>query len=175
MHAHRPSPATRSARHLGSPQSLMDQRIKVLSISGWGRSGSTILGNILGQIPRFCHVGELYSIWENGLRRNRLCGCGDPFKQCAVWRDILGQAFGGIYSIEPDEMLRLSAAFRNRYTPLMILIPRAKSFLCAATRQYMVALEKIYRAIQKSTGSEIIVDSSKVPGHAYLLSLIPGI
>src|SRR5262245_10033690 len=154
----------------------MHKRIKILSISGWGRSGSTILGNILGQMQRFCHVGELHSIWENGLRRNRLCGCGVPFKQCAVWRDVLRRAFGDIDGIDVDAMLKLSAStFRNRYTAMFMLLPEMQSLIGAATRKYMAEFEKIYRAIQESTGSAVIIDSSKIPAHAFMLSRMSNI
>jgi hypothetical protein len=32
---------------------MANDKIKVLYIAGWGRSGSTILGNILGQVAGF--------------------------------------------------------------------------------------------------------------------------
>jgi hypothetical protein len=93
-----------------------------------------------------------------------------------VWTDILQRAFGNIQQIDVDRIQRLSrATFRNRYTPVMLLLPQSKSLLGAATLEYVAALEKIYQAIQESTGSDVIVDSSKVPAHAFILSLIPTI
>ena len=54
-------------------------RIKILNITGWGRSGSTILGSILGEIEGFFYAGEIRNIWNRVLLENRLCGCGVPF------------------------------------------------------------------------------------------------
>jgi hypothetical protein len=41
--------------------------------------------------------------------------------------------------------------------------------------EYLGNLEKLYRAIQSTTGSKVIVDSSKNPSYGYLLRLIPAI
>ena len=58
-------------------------KIVVLYIAGWGRSGSTIMGNILGQLPGFAHVGELSNVWSRGVIEDSLCGCGARFSECA--------------------------------------------------------------------------------------------
>ena len=39
----------------------------VLYVAGAGRSGSTLLDNLLGQIPGFFSAGELRYVWERGL------------------------------------------------------------------------------------------------------------
>jgi len=51
-------------------------RTRVLYILGWGRSGSTVLGNILGEIDGFFSAGELHYLWERSLVEGRACGCG---------------------------------------------------------------------------------------------------
>jgi hypothetical protein len=53
---------------------VTDGRIKVLYIAGFGRNGSTILGNILGELDGFFHGGELNFVWERNLLDNRRCG-----------------------------------------------------------------------------------------------------
>ena len=57
---------------------MPNNRVKVLYIAGPGRSGSTVLGNVLGEIEGFFHGGELNFIWEHNLIENRLCSCGAP-------------------------------------------------------------------------------------------------
>jgi hypothetical protein len=150
-------------------------KIKVLSIAGWGRSGSTILDNILGQIDGFFSVGELRYIWDRNLIDNRLCGCGAPFKECEVWQRVLDEAFGGIDQIDPYEMIDLrDGATRSRHLPLM-LIPWRQSSLISHLGEYLANLEKLYRAIQSTSGSRVIVDSSKFPSYGYMLRLLPAI
>ena len=66
---------------------------KVLYIAGWGRSGSTILDNVLGQVDGFFSAGELMFLWRRGLIEGRLCGCGRPLRDCDVWMHILDRAY----------------------------------------------------------------------------------
>ncbi len=73
---------------------MSEQRVKVLYILGAGRSGSTLLSNILGQLDGFQSVGELFYLWENGLLKGGLCGCGEPVLQCPFWSEVLSQSLG---------------------------------------------------------------------------------
>ena len=49
-------------------------RPRVLYVTGWLRSGSTMLGNVLGELPGVLHAGELHYLWRNGVleARNQL-------------------------------------------------------------------------------------------------------
>lgn len=51
---------------------MVGAKIRVLYIVGSGRSGSTIIGNILGRIEGFSHVGELRYIWDRNIIESRL-------------------------------------------------------------------------------------------------------
>lgn len=151
------------------------QRIKVLYIAGSGRSGSTILGRILGQIEHFFSVGELRYIWDRGLIENRLCGCGKNFRECPVWQQIMLRAFGGSDNVDAEEFLGL----RERGPRLrdVVLAPSRKSVQAkvAQTGEYKGALEKLYRAARSVNGSRVIVDTSKSPAHGQVLQDVPNI
>jgi hypothetical protein len=54
--------------------------VRVLYIGGLGRSGSTLLDRMIGQLPGFFSAGEIREVWQQGLRENRPCGCGTPFR-----------------------------------------------------------------------------------------------
>lgn len=154
---------------------MSNARVKVLYIAGYGRSGSTILGNILGGIEGFFHGGELNFIWEHNLIENRLCGCGAPFDECEVWSSVFERAFGGISGVDAREVVRLQASgTRTRHIPLMLL-PQGRRLLAGRLEKYMARLERLYRAIQGSTESRVIVDSSKLPSYGYVLGMVPGI
>jgi hypothetical protein len=150
-------------------------RIKVLYITGYSRSGSTILDSILGQTDGFFSTGELYYVWNRNVLDNTVCGCGSPFRECEVWSEVFDAAFGGVDQVDTREMIRLrDLSTRTRYIPLM-LIPWGKRLLVSRVARYLESLEKLYRAIQAHTGSRVIVDSSKIPLYGYLLGLLPGI
>ena len=50
---------------------------RVVSIVGPGRSGTTLLGEILGEVPGVFDAGELRWLWRRGLGEDRRCGCGE--------------------------------------------------------------------------------------------------
>lgn len=153
---------------------MKDDKIKVLYIAGSGRSGSTILHNILGQIDGFFAVGELRYIWERGFVKNNLCGCGIPFRDCETWKAVMGVAFGGIDQVNAHKMFRLTESFRIHHLPSTWL-PNVRQKHTSRLSEYLVNLEKLYRAIQTTTRSRVIVDSSKNPSYGYVLRMIPKI
>lgn len=153
----------------------MVDKVKVLYIAGWGRSGSTILDNVLGQLDGFFSVGELCFMWERNVIQNRLCGCERPFRECPVWTRVMRTAFGGMDGVDAREMVHLrDGAIRTRHVPLMFA-PSGEARLKARLGEYPNNIERLYRAIQESTGSRVIVDSSKLPSYGYALGMIPAI
>ena len=154
---------------------MADNKVKVLYIAGLGRSGSTILGNILGEIEGFFHGGEFNFIWERNLIENRLCGCGAPFDECGVWGSVMKRAFGGMAGVDAHEMVRSQASVtRTRHIPLMFF-SRGRRMLASRLDEYLIRLQKLYRAVQATTGSQVIVDSSKFPTYGCVLEMTPGI
>ncbi len=87
--------------------------LKVFYIAGCGRSGSTLLGHLLGQLEGFTTLGEIPYLWDRSLRDNRLCGCGRPFAECRLWQPVVARALGQWTSQDLTEMI----AVRDRLTP----------------------------------------------------------
>lgn len=151
---------------------MNNEKIKVLFIGGSGRSGSTILQNILGQIDGFFSIGEIRHIWERGLLKNKLCGCGVPFLKCQVWSDVLREAYGGAGGVDADKMYHLTESFRTKDLPLTLL-PNVRRKHETRLSEYLENLEKLYQAIQSTTGSRVIVDSSKNAAYGLMVSMLP--
>ncbi len=150
-------------------------RVKVLYIAGSGRSGSTIIGNVLGQLEGFFSAGELRFIWERNLLENRLCGCGKPFGECCVWQEVLRRAFGGPENVDVSELIHTrESTLRIRHIPLA-LTPWLEPLLRPRLGGYLEALGRLYGAVADTTGSRVIVDSSKYPSYGYMLAMIPTI
>lgn len=153
----------------------MIPRRRVLFIGGWGRSGSTLLDRILGQIEGMFSAGEIREIWERGCLQNRPCGCDEPFLDCEIWSEVGRAAFGGWKALEQDEVLRLRFHVDRPWMVPAIVSPWLPSGLRTDVDRYVAILEDLYRGIFEVTGAEVLVDSTKIPSHAYLLRRIPWI
>lgn len=150
-------------------------RVKVLYIGGLGRSGSTLLDCILGQLPGFFSAGEVRDLWQRGLRENRLCGCGSTFRQCAFWKAVAERAFGGWDRVDLDRMQRLSRRVDRHSTWPFTLVPSIWPSFRRSLEEYTDVLARLYRAIQDVAKTRVIIDSSKAPSTAFLLRRIRGV
>ena len=54
--------------------------LDIVYICSHGRSGSTLVGSVLGLCDGYCYVGEVRDVWTDGLAENLPCGCGRPFR-----------------------------------------------------------------------------------------------
>ena len=143
-------------------------KVKVLYIAGWGRSGSTLLGRVLGQIDQFFLVGELRYLWDRGLIENRFCSCGAAFDQCPLWQEVVARTFEDT-RISAEALVRLrEQGLRTRH---MLLTPTQKSLKArvAGMGEYPALVEKLYSVVREVGQSRVIVDTSKFPSYGYLL------
>ncbi|HMB54009.1 MAG TPA: sulfotransferase family protein, partial [Thermoanaerobaculia bacterium] len=68
---------------------------RILYVVGHPRSGSTIVGNVLGEMAGAFHAGEVHYLWTPGLPLPRQrCGCGEPVRECTLWRRAFASGFG---------------------------------------------------------------------------------
>ena len=147
--------------------------LRLLFIGGIGRSGSTLLDRMLGQLGGIWSVGELVHVWQRGLAENNLCGCGDRFRDCSFWRRVGEEAFGGWDTLDVDGVLALKQAVdRNRFVPLMCL-PGLWPPYRARLRRYLELLDRLYHAVGAVAGPAVVVDASKHVSHAFLLRRVP--
>jgi hypothetical protein len=147
----------------------------VVFIGGHSRSGSTLISRVLGAIPGFCSVGELYFLWDHGVRRNDRCGCGAVFHECAFWKKVGDEAFGGWDGIDVTDVLELRATVaRIRYLPLLVIPEMAPRFRRRLDR-YAEIIAALYRGIQSVSGCTYVVDSSKWPAVAHAVRHAPDV
>jgi UDP-N-acetylglucosamine transferase subunit ALG13 len=148
-------------------------RLRVLFIAGWGRSGSTLLARMLGQVPGVFAAGELRDIWLRGIIEDRRCGCGEPFRTCQTWGAIGEAAFGGWGELDIDEVASLRRRLdRPWMIPRMIgskLTPEPD----ADVVRYVDLLSRLYGAIASVTGARLVVDSSKIATSALFVRQVP--
>ena len=143
---------------------------RVLYIGGLGRSGTTLLNRMLGELPDVCAIGEAVNLWHQGVMHNEKCGCGKRFHSCSFWQEVGTVAFGGWHRVDLNSVLALrSANSRFRFVREASLAP---SLMPAARREIEannVLYSRLYSAISQVSGCAVVVDASK---HASLLSCL---
>ena len=147
--------------------------VRVLFVGGLGRSGSTVLDLLLGDVPGVAAIGEVRHLWERGLRDNSLCACGEPFHDCPFWQRVGEAAFGGWQTLDPEATIAAARAVdRHRQLP-------ATAGPVAGRRpdleRYGGLLERLFSAVARVADARLVVDSSKDPPHGFVLRRVSGI
>jgi hypothetical protein len=146
----------------------------MISIGGASRSGSTLLSMLLGEVDGFVAVGELRYIWSRGFKENMLCGCGEPFLDCAFWNDVFSEAYGGMHRAPVDEASALQDSVAQIWHLPQLLAGRRLPRFYDQVQACLSHLERVCKSIQEVSGARVIVDSSKLPTYCHLLSRLPG-
>jgi len=156
------------AAHAPSPSA---HRIEVLYIMGNPRSGSTILDTLLGNHPVIESVGELVNLPELGWKQNQFCACGHRARQCGFWEEVRESWLERTSLSGSSEYLRL----QNRVGQYRRLLPGFETPDTASEdfTRYAECTAALFETIGEVSGKSIVVDSSKIPLRAYLLSLMP--
>jgi sulfotransferase family protein len=139
---------------------------RVLYLGGLGRSGTTLVERLLGELPGVCSIGEIVHLWQRDIRDDERCGCGSRFSGCTFWRRVGEQAFGGWHNVDVERVHKLrDAVERTRH------IPRLASAVEAPDEVYEYAAfySRVYTAAAAVSGAAVVVDSSKHSALAHVL------
>lgn len=137
-------------------------------ILGWGRSGSSILANILGSMPQSASLGEVRYLWDRGVLDNGICGCGERFAACDFWPHLAGEN-GCMGDVDPARAGALvksigSGARRSQIPALHSNRARANYF--ERNRADLDLLMKVYASAFEKSQSNVLIDASKSPFYA---------
>ena len=154
--------------------------LKVLFIIGKGRSGSTLLDNVLGGIDNFFSLGEVL-VWrsERTIDEHE-CGCGRRVGDCPLWSNALRVAYPtaswGTPAMMPQELQRWQRATEGwRHVPRLLREARWATAGWMELNSLARFVGELYQAVARITGARILVDSSKWPANPGPLGVIPGI
>jgi hypothetical protein len=140
-----------------------ERPVTVLYVAGYGRSGSTVLGELLDRIPDVTYVGELNFFWRRYSQRE-LCSCGRPLPECGFWSRVVDEAFGDLRLGRAERFARLERRVLRHQAPQVLVSTHwATGFGAAAARELLQERSRLYRALGKVTGSSWIVDTGKDP------------
>jgi sulfotransferase family protein len=141
------------------------EAMRVGFIAGASRSGSTLLGSLLGEIDGVTSVGELSQLWSRGLCDGEPCGCGVSVHSCPFWVSVLRAAF-------PMERPSTETVLRAR-TRIISSRDWLRSRFFIGYRDeirepldtYRLLAGSLYSAIADVGDSRVVVDSSKFITH----------
>jgi len=143
----------------------------VVYIVGWGRSGSTLLTAILGEIKGAFAAGELRLLWSHGVQRKRLCGCGKPIPECPIWSQVLEKIHDAPATAEEMERIQARRLRSRHFLPELFKMARNRGPDDELTR-YATTYAMALAAVHDVTGAEVVIDSSKNPIDALLLQRV---
>lgn len=144
------------------------RRLRIICFAGAGRSGSTLLAQLLGAMEGFVNVGEAAAFVLDPRARARAipCACGQPVSSCTFWGDIVG----GLTAQSTNEAT--PALLRMRGLP-RLLVAGDRGRFADEVRAAREQLRSLFCTVANHTGARVVVDSSKNPGIAYLLTQMP--
>lgn len=151
----------------------LENRVPVLFIAGGGRTGSTFLDTVLGNHPDVASYGELYRLPRDGWLEGGSCACGELAGSCPFWSEVrrIWQGPSGNDGLEA--YVALDDRFRRMGSWGRLLVELSRP--SPALRDYMAQTLALFRAIRDVGGKTWLVDSSKFPARAMILSRTPGI
>lgn len=132
---------------------------------GAGRSGSTILNTLLGGAENVIALGDLMQIYEY-KSQNKICGDGERFDRSPFWTEVVASCREGLFD-NAEQTARHNYALEHHSGMFRTLFTVCRE---RAIERYLCDQASLFSAIAKVSNKKVIVDSSKYPLRAYLLS-----
>ena len=148
--------------------------INVLYLIGSGRSSSTLINNILGEVPGVFGAGEVGSLWRFGFLEGRSCACGSQVSECEIWGPVIKRVATAAGSgLGPNDIVAIQDRYlRERHMGrLLASVTRSPRHMSPQLRRYSQVVSQVIREAADVSGAEVLVDASKAPARAALISL----
>ncbi|MFC7647659.1 sulfotransferase [Streptosporangium lutulentum] len=149
-------------------------------LGGLGRSGTTLLERLLGEVPGIAPLGEVVHLWARSVLADEACGCRESFAACPFWCKVGERAFGGWSEERARRMLALrSRVDRTRRIPVLARLLAEKqtgrwwpALDTAELDEYVAAYRGLYNAAGEIADCPVVVDSSKHASLAFCLAVV---
>jgi hypothetical protein len=146
--------------------------IKIIYIAGTGRNGSTLIGNILAEVPDVISIGELRYLWRD-LYFKHQCGCGREINSCDFWSECIREAFGSLSKSDLQSLVFSTEKLTRRFG-----VSRREDEGQARSKsdpaELVKAFEAVYKAVRVVSNRKVVVDSSKTPlFEKFIISRLP--
>ena len=174
-------------------------KLNIIYIIGYPRSGTTFLGNVLGQADGAFHAGEIMDMWKEtntfnsnwyrtGENRYKIKTGEDPWRQGAlfhedtvwgtVWQDVLEKR--GLANHDPLVVHRkFQDARAQAMSSLMGSVSPSNLKSLAHEdwdgKEYSALIGELYRGLARVSGASVVIDSSKNVETAWIAAKIEGV
>ena len=128
---------------------------QVIYIAGSGRSGSTLLDIILGNLPGAFSCGELSNIVRLKIKEQEYCSCKKSVGSCSLWSEVYDKWEKARRLSEKDLREIQSKYFTNKSYFKMILAKRKSRELF---EDYFSDWILLYEILFSCTKSQILID-----------------
>lgn len=143
---------------------------RIVYVVGKGRSGSTLLDDLLGTVPGVASLGELRLLWSRGFTPGYRCACGELVADCPVWSGAVVDAIG---STSADALAEVDA-LQDR----VLSWPHVPRLLARGPgdddRALGEVMGRLYASLAERLDAEVLVDSSKWPLPPGAFDVVPG-
>jgi Sulfotransferase family len=136
----------------------------IVYVAGLGRSGTTLLDQILGPLPGAISVGELRNL-PLRFSQKALCSCREPVDECVFWRSVLERSFPRAWQDERTSSIVLRLLRSDTRSGVQTMLAGAR-----LPAPWLEPLWwRVYRQLFDTAGVNTVVDASKSP--LYLATL----
>ena len=140
---------------------------RVLFVGGSGKSGSTLLGALLGRRSGLFNGGEMNLFWGKWLDPGERSGCGTRLDECPFWSAVVVEVVAA--GVEPRRMAELAASLDHTRRLGRVLTRRFSGTVSGEWAELAAGTGALYRAAFRHSGASFLVDLSKIPTHLLLL------
>lgn len=153
--------------------------MRLVFIAGWMRSGTTLLGELVGSCPGTLALGEVTQLWA-ALDRAKPCTCGQAVPDCPVWGPV-AKELQSQHGIGPDgdtsyadfdALVRRVLRFGGLPGLSRLRAEHPEQFP-PEVRRYVEAMSTVLQVVSAVTGNPVLVDSSKQPAALLCAGLVP--
>lgn len=149
---------------------MADKKLKVVYCMGSGRSGSTLFGILLSKNTEAFSGGELTGLTDLITGRDT-CACEKDLQTCEFWSEVWTE-LRKTWSEEEiyDRARHAGSLERTRSLKAWRRVKSTSRDDVAERNRYYEFMKVFYGALQKVSGKDTIIDISKNPLRAYLLT-----
>jgi Sulfotransferase family len=155
-------------------------QVTVLSVVGAGRSGTTVLASILGEVPGCAGAGEIRWLWQRGVLDGRPCGCGQKPTECPVWSQVIERCLStpGPDGVPPTVETIVAAQQelgerRNHRRVLRSAADGGEEWEALGLLRHVTGIA--VRTFAEATGANVVIDTSKRPLDAAVMAQVKGV